>query len=467
MCGALADAFLAAIHAFLQLCRTRRPLTWNCGTGSGLLSLGNSLVMTTLANGFKSTEDVLRGPKPSNAFDPRSAEVVAAVIPRYESQNAPKDQLYEYRLAAGPLPPDASPACCAYEFSVRLRFPSEFEMYHFVAMLRRCVRVDHYQQASKMLEYQKQHLDAASAVPRQRQIYKSGGQLEVAQLWLQAICQAALSVGNRDLFVHRRGGEPSSEEEQQEQQELGDITHSELTREQEEASSSRSMLLKATPKAKPGDSRVLKVSSKGAPKPKKRPTSAEARPEGSAAASLSSSSGSRPSNLQWISQFPSPGTHQPTEVVDLTSTDLEIASELHPSVKAYLWAPNQQTLVRVEGDLPKLRGSAIVYDWHQVLDTDRISKWRTEWVDDSGTVPHRHQGTLLEISHLCQQSERPVSIVICSHIESSSKNLERLIYATEQSRLPVSLVLVTDNRTGVRGKYQALKAVVKGFFLSF
>lgn len=106
-----------------------------------------------------------------------------------------------YRLAAGPLPPDASPACCTYEFSVRLRFPNEleahaeirmksmlksalfwkcrmlvepignasskpchsrgdgqvwqaviqkwhprFEMYHFVAMLRRCVRVDHYQQ---------------------------------------------------------------------------------------------------------------------------------------------------------------------------------------------------------------------------------------------------------------------------------------------------------------------------------
>lgn len=117
---------------------------------------------------LKSTEDVLRAPKPSNAFDPRSAEA---------AQNAPKDQLYEYRLAAGPLPPDASPACCTYEFSVRLRFPNEFEMYHFVAMLRRCVRVDHYQQASKMLEYQKQQ--TAAAVPRQRQLYKSGGQLEV------------------------------------------------------------------------------------------------------------------------------------------------------------------------------------------------------------------------------------------------------------------------------------------------
>lgn len=116
---------------------------------------------------FKTTEDVIKAPKPSNAFDPRSAEA---------AQNAPKDEIYQYSLAAGPLPPDASPACCSYEFSVRLRFPNEFEMYHFVAMLRRCVRVDHYQQALKMAEYQKR---TQTTPVQQRQVYKSGGQLDV------------------------------------------------------------------------------------------------------------------------------------------------------------------------------------------------------------------------------------------------------------------------------------------------
>jgi len=115
---------------------------------------------------FKSTDDLMKAPKPSNAFDPRSEAA---------QQNK---ELYEYRLAAGPLPPDASPACCTYEFSVQLRFPNEFEMYHFVAMLRRCVRVDHYQQASKMLEYQKRTSAMATATHR-GPIYKSGGQLDV------------------------------------------------------------------------------------------------------------------------------------------------------------------------------------------------------------------------------------------------------------------------------------------------
>lgn len=91
---------------------------------------------------FRTTEDVLKALAPSNAFDPKSVEAMKAT-----------EQTYEYRLAAGPLPADASPACCSYEFSIRLRFPNDFEMYHFVAMLRRCVRVDHYTQAMKMQEY--------------------------------------------------------------------------------------------------------------------------------------------------------------------------------------------------------------------------------------------------------------------------------------------------------------------------
>ena len=54
--------------------------------------------------------------------------------------------------------------------------------------------------------------------------------------------------------------------------------------------------------------------------------------------------------------------------------------------------------------------------------------------------------------------------MICSHIESFSRNLENLIHATEQSGLPVQLVLITTERTGPKGKLSALRSVISGNF---
>jgi hypothetical protein len=136
-------------------------------------------------------------------------------------------------------------------------------------------------------------------------------------------------------------------------------------------------------------------------------------------------------------------------------------------VKAYLWSQDQPSLVKAEEDIGKLPGSAIVLDWHQVLDTDRITKWRAEWIDADGQVPHRHKATSTELSHLCQLSERPVHLVICSHIESSSRNLESLIHITEQSGLPVHLVFITTERTGPQGKLAAIRAAISGKFHLF
>ena len=73
-------------------------------------------------------------------------------------------------------------------------------------------------------------------------------------------------------------------------------------------------------------------------------------------------------------------------------------------MKAYLWSQDQPSLVKAEEDIGKLPGSAIVLDWHQVLDTDRITKWRAEWIDADGQIPHRQKATLTELSHLCQLS---------------------------------------------------------------
>ena len=127
----------------------------------------------------------------------------------------------------------------------------------------------------------------------------------------------------------------------------------------------------------------------------------------------------------------------------------------------------QTSLIKVEQDIPKLPGSAIVLDWHQVLDTDRLTTRRTEGVDTDGQIPHRHMATLTELSHLCQQSERRIHLVICNYLVSPFRNLEKVIHATGQSGLPVQLVLITTQRTGPKGKLAALRSVISGKFCLF
>jgi hypothetical protein len=139
-----------------------------------------------------------------------------------------------------------------------------------------------------------------------------------------------------------------------------------------------------------------------------------------------------------------------TEPFGFRKTDLTPA-RLHLSVKAYLWSQDQRSLVKVEEDIAKLPGLAVVLDSHQVLDTDGTTKWRAEWIDADGQIPHRHKATLTELSHLCHLSERPVHLVICCHIVSSSRNLENLIHSTGQSGLPAQLVLITTERAGPQG----------------
>lgn len=116
-----------------------------------------------------STADALEVDAPQNDFNFQSAHPDAQQGGR------------KFRIAAGPLPPDASPAACQYEWAVRVRLPSQEEMFKFVAMIRRCVRLDHFQQASKMLEYQSLAQDKQVVAPV-RQGPTIGGQLDVVLL---------------------------------------------------------------------------------------------------------------------------------------------------------------------------------------------------------------------------------------------------------------------------------------------
>ena len=88
-------------------------------------------------------------------------------------------------------------------------------------------------------------------------------------------------------------------------------------------------------------------------------------------------------------------------------------------------------------------------------------------IGEDGQIPWRHKKTPLELNHLRRESDLPIDLVICSHIEASSKNLENLIHATEQSGLPIQLVLVTVQRTGPQGKLASLKSAISGKFCLF
>jgi hypothetical protein len=115
---------------------------------------------------FKTTEDVLGCPAPNNDFNPR--------------EDSAAEVMKSFAIACGPMPPDASPAACQYEWSIGVRSPNETEMYKFAAMLRRCVRMEHFQQALKMNEYQsKVAQETFVAAAPVRQGPTTGGQLEV------------------------------------------------------------------------------------------------------------------------------------------------------------------------------------------------------------------------------------------------------------------------------------------------
>ena len=108
---------------------------------------------------------------------------------------------------------------------------------------------------------------------------------------------------------------------------------------------------------------------------------------------MASASGVDPyrfSGPQWYKAFPFPVL---PAVTGFRTSDLTPA-KLHSSVKSFLWSADQTFLIKVEQDIPKLPGSAIVLDWHQVLDTDRIKTRRAERVDADGQIPHRHKATL-------------------------------------------------------------------------
>eukprot|EP00928_Gymnodinium_smaydae_P067959 TRINITY_DN5099_c0_g1_i1.p1 TRINITY_DN5099_c0_g1~~TRINITY_DN5099_c0_g1_i1.p1 ORF type:complete len:3333 (+),score=742.01 TRINITY_DN5099_c0_g1_i1:194-10192(+) len=145
---------------------------------------------------FHSTADVLTVPLPDPGFDPRlEGRPGSTTTPEQRQQRLAQSRA----VAAGPLPPDASGAACEYEWSIRMRASSVSEMHQFVAMLRRCARLENFQQASKMLECQRQA--ESQAVPAQvnpntaRPLF--GGQLDVLLVEARRLVPTKDLVGSR------------------------------------------------------------------------------------------------------------------------------------------------------------------------------------------------------------------------------------------------------------------------------
>ncbi|CAE7403436.1 fadB [Symbiodinium sp. KB8] len=86
-----------------------------------------------------------------------------------------------YRVVAGPLPVDANPADCQYEWSLSLNARDEADMYHFITVLRQAARMDIAEQVKKLQEFKKKSAFALNNRPYlDSQIYSTqSGHLEV------------------------------------------------------------------------------------------------------------------------------------------------------------------------------------------------------------------------------------------------------------------------------------------------
>jgi hypothetical protein len=97
---------------------------------------------------FGTTEEALKTP-PSvikNDFNPR-----ASAEPQFNGFSGPEDRRGGYCVSAGPVPADVM--SCQYEWQMFVRANTEAEAYHFLTMLRQCVRMDFHQQSLKMHEF--------------------------------------------------------------------------------------------------------------------------------------------------------------------------------------------------------------------------------------------------------------------------------------------------------------------------
>ena len=140
-----------------------------------------------------------------------------------------------------------------------------------------------------------------------------------------------------------------------------------------------------------------------------------------------------------------------------------------PSVKVYIWdqevygTSDRRALREPDETIPCWPKAAVLaFDYHQVLDVDRSSRFRTDRIGQDLLLPPRHLETLAELRSLIEEGGGKQKLILCSHIERSENNLRNLLNVTQTSQAPFDAVLITSSRTGPAGKLAALKAIAPG-----
>ena len=104
----------------------------------------------------------------------------------------------------------------------------------------------------------------------------------------------------------------------------------------------------------------------------------------------------------------------------------------------------------------------LVLDWHQVLDRSKEESART-----INRIP---TANLQFLRRVRERFGDGVLVCICSHIEQSSANLERLLRAVNNTpevlrESLICFITVTVNRCGPLGKLQTIKAITQGYLV--
>ena len=148
------------------------------------------------------------------------------------------------------------------------------------------------------------------------------------------------------------------------------------------------------------------------------------------------------------------------EAIELEETGRVQISPFHDSLKVFVVQGGQCRSVD-KSSFVRIKQHLLVWDWHQVLDTDRHSRHFAERPTGEG-IPPRHIESLNHLRTLAGQAGNTTELIICSHIERSQANLENLLYLTELSNLPVRYILITEQRCGPAGKLAACQALSSG-----
>mmetsp|Transcript_80667 Transcript_80667/g.152431 ORF Transcript_80667/g.152431 Transcript_80667/m.152431 type:complete len:3749 (-) Transcript_80667:216-11462(-) len=143
---------------------------------------------------FSTTEEAMAAEpgqiRDSLFFNPRDSEQTLDPVGKQVQKRG------GFAVMAGPVPADAG-AAATYEWSLHLRCNSEDDMYHFVTMLRHCVRMDFYQQQQKVHDYKQKN----SKIGQMR--YHMGAPVTSATGYLEVVLMEARRLKPKQVQAHK------------------------------------------------------------------------------------------------------------------------------------------------------------------------------------------------------------------------------------------------------------------------